>query len=88
VLVPLLKGGWRAYFPDFPGCRAEGLRLELAIEKATREVTSLVAELQHQGMSVPNARSYEQVRDDAAWATERGIDLPKAVISLVKLGGW
>jgi hypothetical protein len=82
VLVPRPGGRWRAHFPDFPGCRAEGERVELTIEQASREVTARLVN----GSAMPLPRSYEVVRSDDAWAGERGIDWSKAVISLVQIG--
>ena len=85
VLVPQPGGGWRAHFPDFPGCRAEGSRVEIAVANASRVAINLVAELHSKRMSVPAPRSLEDVRADTAWATERSVDWATAVISLVPI---
>ena len=82
VLVPLAGGGWRAHFPDFPGCRAEGGRIEGAIDASYGEV---VARLSQTGEPT-SPRSYEDVRADYAWARERGVDWSTAVISMVRIG--
>ena len=86
VLAPKKGGGWRAHFPDFPGCRAEGDRVEVAIAIATSAASDLIDQLNHNHMSVPTPRSYEVVRTDDGWARERGIDWSKCVISLVQVG--
>jgi predicted RNase H-like HicB family nuclease len=86
VLVPQPGGGWRVHFPDFPGCRAEGVRVEMAIDHAISAVRELINHLNRTGMAVPSPRSYEEVRSDDAWARERGIDWSTAVISLVDIG--
>jgi len=86
VLVPQPGGGWRAHFPDFPGCRAEGPHVEIAIANASRAATNLIEELQHsKGLSVPTPRPFEDVRADDAWAAERSVDWTTAVVSLVPI---
>jgi predicted RNase H-like HicB family nuclease len=81
VLVPKKGGGWRVHFPDFPGCHAEGARVELAVEAATREVISWL----ERARSIPTPQSYEEVRSDESWAHLRGIDWSTAVISQVQI---
>jgi predicted RNase H-like HicB family nuclease len=46
VLVP--HGGWRAHFPDLPGCRAEASSVDGAILLA-REAAAQRVKLLHQG---------------------------------------
>lgn len=85
VLVPRADGGWRAHFPDFPGCRSEGESAENAIHKAELAIAAFIAELRRTGRRVPAAKPYEAVRADEAWTRERGIEWSKAVISLVPI---
>jgi predicted RNase H-like HicB family nuclease len=85
VLVPQPGGGWRAHFPDFPGCRADGPSVEIAIANARRAVADVVGQPLHEGITVPRPRSYEELRPDNEWAAERGIDWSTAVISLVPI---
>jgi predicted RNase H-like HicB family nuclease len=80
--VPMKGSGWRAHFPDFPGCRAEGSRIEGTIDASYAEV---VARLDR-AAEIPAPRSYEDVRADDAWATERGIDWSTAVVSFIRIG--
>jgi hypothetical protein len=82
VLAPQSGGGWCAHFPDFPGCRAMGDRIEVAIENSSREVVSRL-ELVH---DMPSPKSQDEVRANAAWARQRGIDWSTAVVSLVNIG--
>jgi hypothetical protein len=82
VLVPMKGGGWRAHFPDFPGCRAEGSRIEGTIDASYAEVTARLS----QSSEVPSPRSYEDVRADDTWARARDIDWSTAVISMVRIG--
>jgi predicted RNase H-like HicB family nuclease len=86
VLAPQRDGGWRAHFPDFPGCRAEGELVNHAIECAAHEVRMRIDQLVSGRKPVPSPRPYEEVRADDAWARERGIDWSTAVISLVNIG--
>ena len=86
VLVPTAEGGWRAHFPDFPGCRAEGPSVEQAIQAAKSAASEQARRLRGQGVSLPQSQSYEDVRHRAnGWATERDIAWSEAVISLVPL---
>ena len=85
VLAPQQGGGWRAHFPDFPGCRAEGERIEVAIASATRAVGDRLGQLRQEGQSIPIPRSLEELRADANWAVDRAIDWSKAVVSIVPI---
>ena len=85
VLVPQV-GGWRAHVPDFPGCRAEARELEAAIGRARHNVGGAVDDLRRHGMTLPVARTFEQVQSDVNWARQRSIHIPSAVISWIKLG--
>jgi predicted RNase H-like HicB family nuclease len=85
VLVPQHDGGWRAHFPDIPNCRAEGERVEIAIERAAGAASRLVNDLRGQGLSVVEPRGFEEIRVDTKWAEERAIDWSKVVVSLVAI---
>ncbi len=86
ILVPRAEGGWRAHFPDFPGCRAEGHSVEDAILAASSAASAQAHQLRAQGVSLPQSRSYEDVRlYSNGWAEERGIVWSDAVVSLVPL---
>ena len=86
VLVPQPDGGWRAHFPDFPGCRAEGQSVETAIDTAAAAAAEQARWLSAQGISLPHPQTYEEVRYHSnGWASERGIDWSHAVASVVKL---
>jgi len=86
VLVPGTEGGWRAHFPDFPGCRAEGESVEAAIGASAATAAEHARWLRAQGVSLPHPQTYEEVRHHSnGWAAERGIDWSRAFASLVKL---
>ena len=86
VLVPHDNGGWRAHFPDFPGCRAEGHSVEAAIDAAAAAAAEHAHWLRAQGVSLPHPQTCEDVRHHSnGWAAERGIEWSRAVLSVVKL---
>src|SRR5687767_13815124 len=72
VLLPTANGGWRAHFPDFPGCRAEGHSVEVAIAAACSAASEQANRLLAQGVSLPRSQSYDDVRNHTnGWARER-----------------
>ena len=81
VVAPQGAGGWCAHFPDFPGCRAMGDLIEVAIENSSREVASWI----DRAHEMPAPKSEEEVCANNAWADQRGIDWSTAVISWVPL---
>ena len=86
VLVPHADGSWRAHFPDFPGCRAEGRSVEAAVDAAATSAAAHARQLRAHGVSLPHPQTYEEVRHlSNGWAAERGIDWSHVVASLVKL---
>jgi predicted RNase H-like HicB family nuclease len=85
VLVPADGGGWRAHLPDFPGCRAEGVTVETAINASAAAATRQAQELRTQGVSLPIPQTYEDVRCGTQWGVERQINWSRAVVSLVKV---
>lgn len=86
VLVPHADSGWRAYLPDFPGCRAEGESVEAAIDASAAAAAEHARRLKVQGVSLPHPQTYEEVRHHSnGWAAERGIEWSRAVLSVVKL---
>jgi predicted RNase H-like HicB family nuclease len=82
VIVPHAEDGWRAHFPDLPGCRAEAQDIEVAVARASDAAGELVGRLLLDG-GAPTSRTLEEIRADEAWAAERSIDWTKALISMV-----
>jgi hypothetical protein len=82
VLVPQIEGSWRVYFPDFPGCCAEGAYLEQAIGLARKGVYQ---QLDTSGVdgTIPFPCSLDGIVADLDWARALGVDWRRAVISLV-----
>jgi predicted RNase H-like HicB family nuclease len=85
VLVPNAECRWRAHFPDFPGCRAEGRSVEAAVDASAAAAAEHARWLRAR-VSLPHPQTYEEVRHHSnGWAAERGIDWTHAVASFVKL---
>jgi predicted RNase H-like HicB family nuclease len=84
VLCPHAEGGWRAHFPDFPGCKAHGHVIEKAIDAAAQSVGRHIAGLSRQNEKIPEPRSLEAIRSDETWARDRAIDWSRCVVSLVR----
>ncbi len=82
VIVPHAEVGWRAHFPDLPGCRAEAQDIEIAIARASDAASELVGKLRLNG-GAPSPRTLEEIRSDEAWTAECSIDWTKALISVV-----
>jgi len=82
VLIPDDEVGWRAHFPDLPGCRAEARDVDVAVARASNAASELVGKLLLNG-SPPMPRTLEEIRADEAWAAERSINWTKALISVV-----
>ena len=81
VLMPQPSGEWRAYLPDFPGCKAAGSTPDEAIGNTRERAQST---LDHPGR-LPVPRSLGAIQADRDWATTRAIEWDKAVVSLVPI---
>jgi hypothetical protein len=71
---------WRAYLPDFTGCRAEGESAEVALRRAKDRAREL-----NNGTERSAPRSLIEIRDDQTWARDRGIDWQDAIVVMVTL---
>ena len=71
---------WRAYLPDFTGCRAEGESAEVALGRARNRAREL-----NNGAERSAPRSLMEIRDDPTWARDRGIDWQDAIVVMVTL---
>jgi predicted RNase H-like HicB family nuclease len=86
VLMPTAGGGWHAHLPDFPGCDAEGPSVEVVMAASSGAASEMARWLQQQGVSLPTSQTYEDLRYRMnGWASERGIDWSRAVITMVPL---
>jgi predicted RNase H-like HicB family nuclease len=71
---------WRAYLPDFSGCRAEGDSAEAALERAKDRAQRL-----NNGAERPTPRSLIEIWDDSTWKQHRNIDWQDAIVVMVAL---
>ena len=71
---------WRAYLPDFTGCRAEGESAEVALGRAKNRACEL-----NNGAERPAPRSLIEIRHDPTWAHDRSIDWQDAIVVMVTL---
>jgi predicted RNase H-like HicB family nuclease len=67
-------------FPDVPGCISAGDTFEEAIENASQALAGHLAVMEADGDAIPNARSLEQLKQDAEFVEDSG----NAVIAFVE----
>lgn len=82
VCVPLASGGWRAIFPDAPGCEVEGHRLDRVVFRARNE---LFTHATGADKTLPLSRDLAEIRSDTQWAAANAIDWPRTVITMIPL---
>ncbi len=78
-------GRWRAVFPDFPACEADGESLDATTISALMVLTQHAHDL---GLPLPRPKNLSEIRGDVAWMAGRGIALEKAILSLIPLNGF
>jgi hypothetical protein len=71
---------WRAYLPDFSGCRANGESVETALARAKNQ-----ARESNSGAERPTPRGLMEIRDDLTWARDRNVDWQDAIVVMVEL---
>jgi predicted RNase H-like HicB family nuclease len=86
VLAPLPEGGWRAHFPDLPGCSAEGETGEIAVSHISEKAAAAFHKMKLNG-GPPTPRSLEEIHADKAWASAQSLDWKTAVVRLVPIHG-
>jgi hypothetical protein len=84
VLVAQAEDEWRAFVPDFPGCRAVGATADEALQNSGRNVIAQCAMIDE--ADLPRPRAVTEIQSDRRWASVRGVDWDKAVLSLVSAG--
>jgi predicted RNase H-like HicB family nuclease len=80
ILVRGEDEAWRAYLPDFAGCRAEGDSAEVALGRAKERAREL-----NNGAERSAPRSLIEIRDDPTWARDRNVDWQDAIVVMVEL---
>lgn len=71
---------WRAYLPDFSGCRAEGESVETALARAKNQAPE-----SNSGAEKPTPRGLIEIRDDLTWARDRNVDWQDAIVVMIEL---
>jgi hypothetical protein len=85
VCVPQ-AGGWRAIFPDAPGCEVEAFSLDHAVLEARFELASHASSLNgHARGILPPLRNLTDIRSDEQWTDANAIDWPAAVVTMIPL---
>lgn len=77
-------GEWHVLFPDLPGCEAQGYTLEDAGYAA---VTALGRCAERNGAELASPRDLAEIAADTEWLSRHGVQLAKAVVSMVPLAG-
>ena len=85
VCVPQ-AGGWRATFPDAPGCEVEASSLDCAVIQARSELASYASSLNgHAHEVLAPSRDLADIRSDEQWRAANAIDWPGAVVTMIPL---
>jgi predicted RNase H-like HicB family nuclease len=84
ILVRSDDEAWRAYLPDFSGCRAEGESAEAALAGAKTLAWESIKG-SNCNFEISRPRSLIEIRDDPTWARDRNIDWQDAIVVAVEL---
>lgn len=84
ILVRSDDEAWRAYLPDFSGCRAEGESPEAALARA-KTLAREAINGSSSTFEISRPRSLTEVRDDPTWARDRNIDWHDAIVVMIEL---
>ena len=87
VCVPQ-AGGWRAIFPDAPGCEVEAPSLDRTVLQARFQLARHASSLNgHAHEILPPPRDLADIRSgqDEQWRAANAIDWPGAVITMIPL---
>jgi predicted RNase H-like HicB family nuclease len=85
ILMPTPIGEWRVIFPDLPGCEATALSVEDARFAAVSALSHYIGEA---GQTRPRPRDLVEIERDTEWLATNGVDLSKAVITMIPLPTW
>jgi hypothetical protein len=85
VCVPQASG-WRAIFPDVPGCEVEASCLDHAVLEARFQLASRASSLNgHAHGILPPPRDLTDIRSDERWTDANAINWPGAVVTMIPL---
>ena len=82
IIVPRDDGDWRVLFPDIAECEAWGFNLD---EARVAAVTALDKCLKNGSNGLPQPRDLAEIERDNDWLSRNGIDLSKAIVTMVSL---
>lgn len=83
VVFPERSGGWSVLFPDFPGSAIHCSQVRDALASAIQVIDGQLAAARQQGREIPQPQSYEAIRADPDWASDRGIDWSQALVTVL-----
>jgi len=84
ILVPSDNGDWRALVPDVPEWEGSANSPDAAKLAALNELTR---RLRANGTTPPAPRDLSDIATDKDWIARNNIDLAKAVVTVIPLGG-
>jgi predicted RNase H-like HicB family nuclease len=84
ILVRSDGEAWRAYLPDFSGCRAEGESPEAALARVKTLVQQEING-SNSNFEILRPQSWTEIRDDPTWARDRNIDWQNAIVVMIEL---
>ena len=82
IIVPSVDGDWRVLFPDIAECEARGFNLDDARMAA---VAVLDKHLKDDGTRLGRPRDLSDIERDEEWLSRNGVDLSKAIVTMVSL---
>lgn len=66
LVMTVPGGGYKAIFPDLPGCRASGRSVEDAMSRARVALKTHAAQMHRRGLPMPAPRPSADVVDESA----------------------
>ena len=85
VVLTKADGQWCGHSRDFPHIHIKGRSAESTYVETAFAVRREIHRLRAAGQPLPSFRSYADVRIDDAFARERGIQWPRAIVRLAAL---
>lgn len=82
IIVPADSGDWRVLFPDIAECEARGFNLD---EARMAAVHALDKRLKENGSGLRQPRDLSEIERDDEWLSRNGVDLSKAIVTMVSL---
>jgi predicted RNase H-like HicB family nuclease len=84
VCLPLAAGGWRAFFPDIPGCNVAAPSLDRAVFRAANALADHTVSLNGSAADIlPLPRDLSAIKADKAWSATQAVNWSSAVITMI-----